>query len=102
MDKDCWFDSFKLFFDRNYKIFDARFISGNQKILNILYYLYLRIRIAYNYKIENEAYENTNTIYNINNDKEYKIGDEINILIKYNRNNKSIIEDIYLKEFKEI
>jgi hypothetical protein len=102
VDNDCWFDSFKLFFDKNYKIFDVRLLSKNQKFLSILYYLYLRIRITYNYRIDNKEYENTNIIYNINNDKEYKIGDEINIIVKYNKNNRSIIEDVYSKEIKEI
>jgi hypothetical protein len=102
VEKDCWFDSFNLFFDKNYKIFDVHSFSKNQKFLSILYYLYLRIKITYTYKIENTEYENTNTIYSINNDKEYKIGEEINIIVKYNKNNKSLIEDLFLKEFNEM
>jgi hypothetical protein len=102
MSKDCWFDVFNLFFDKNYKISDVRSFSKKQRFLSILYYLYLRIKITYNYKIENKEYENTNTIYNINNDREYKIGDEINVIVKYNKNDKSIIGDLYSKEFNEI
>jgi hypothetical protein len=93
----CYMGLLSLFYNENEK-FNMKPVYGRRclNMKDILIYFFTKIIIEYKYTIDGVEYNNSKGIYLFLNNKEYKIGEDIVIIVKYNKKKKSIIRDFYV------